>query len=243
MNNISMKKLAVGTVSISALLVGCVNLANAHSPGNEGYLTDMRGNVVKNSYNECWRTGYWTPAMANVECDSDLVKKEAPRIAAPAPTPVPAPVVAAVPPPPPSPVAVMAPVLKMSTFNADAFFDYNKATLKPEGKNELDKLAEGLKDAKFDTITVIGHTDRIGSKAYNMKLSTRRAEAVKSYLVNVKGIEASKVSAIGKGKSNPMTKTCECKGKKVTRKLIACLQPDRRVDVEVSVTKEVSGAR
>ena len=82
-----------------------------------------------------------------------------------------------------------------------------------------------------------GHTDRIGSHAYNLKLSARRAQAVSSYLVESAGIATGKISATGVDGANPVTKPGDCVGSKPTVKLIACLQPDRRVDVEVAGTK------
>ena len=109
--------------------------------------------------------------------------------------------------------------------------------IRPEGKEALDKFARELSGTQFDVIAVEGFTDRIGSLAYNDKLSSRRAEAVKAYLVASGGIDATKITAVGKGESNPVTKPDECKGNKASAKLIACLQPDRRVDVEVSGTR------
>ena len=160
------------------------------------------------------------------------VQAPAPREAAPEP-------VAAV--PAPEPVAVMpppAPALPTKvTFSADSLFDFDKAAVKPEGRQALDKFAADLKGASFDAITVTGHTDRIGSHDYNTKLSTRRAEAVKSYLAESAGIPADKIAARGVDGSDPVTKPGDCKGNKATRALIACLQPDRRVEVEVSGTK------
>jgi len=144
-------------------------------------------------------------------------------------------------PPPPPPVVKPAPAPKRFTLSADALFNFDQAIVKPEGRRQLDKLAADLKGAKFDVIkiamvTVTGHTDRIGSAAYNMRLSMRRAEAVKAYLVEL-GIPAAKIVATGKGEAHPVTKPGECKGKKATKALIACLQPDRRVEVEVSGTR------
>lgn len=107
----------------------------------------------------------------------------------------------------------------------------------PEGKQHLDKFAADLQDTQFDVITVTGHTDRIGSHDYNMALSTRRAEAVKNYLMESAGIPAGKIAARGTDGSDPVTKPGDCVGTKATRELIACLQPDRRVEVEVSGTK------
>ncbi len=152
----------------------------------------------------------------------------------PSPPPVAPPPVVVAPPPPPAPVVQLP--LKV-IFSADSLFDFDKATVKPAGKQALDKFAVDLRGTTFEVISVVGHTDRIGSRAYNMSLSSRRAEAVKSYLVQPAGLPAGKISARGVGESEPATKTIECKGQKATRQLIACLQPDRRVDIEVSGTK------
>jgi len=121
--------------------------------------------------------------------------------------------------------------------SADSLFDFDKSTVKPAGKKALDKFAADLRGANFDVITVTGYTDRIGSHAYNMKLSTRRAEVVKAYLVESAGIPAGKITTKGVDGANPVTKPGECKGKKATKKLITCLGPDRRVEVEVVATR------
>ena len=109
--------------------------------------------------------------------------------------------------------------------------------MRPEAKLELNKFTADLKGTKYDVIIVTGHTDRIGSHAFNMKLSMRRAEMIKNYMVESAGIPASKISARGMNGSEPVTKPGTCKGNKPTKKLIACLQPDRRVEVEVYYTK------
>ena len=145
----------------------------------------------------------------------------------PAPTAQPAP--APVPRPPVQPTKV--------SFSADALFDFDKAAIKPDGKRALDKFASNLNGTRYDVINVTGHTDRIGSKAYNAVLSTRRAEAVKNYLVDPAGIPAAKITFKGMDESQPVTKPGDCKGEKPSKALIACLQPDRRVDVEVTATK------
>ena len=133
------------------------------------------------------------------------------------------------PPPPPAP-----PVPVKVTLAADSLFDFDNASVKPAGRLELDKLAADLRGVDFDVINVTGHTDRIGSHAYNQKLSTRRAEAVGIYLVESGGIPAQKISAKGVNGSDPVTKPGDCVGTKATKALITCLQPDRRVDVEVA---------
>ncbi len=156
-----------------------------------------------------------------------------------APTPVappapPPPLVAAAPPAP----VVAAPVARRRvSFAADSLFTFDQSAVRPEGRAALDKFAQELKGTEFDVMTVEGHTDRLGSTAYNQRLSTQRAEAVKAYLVSSGGLAAAKVSAVGKGESAPVTKAEECKGKQQSPKLIACLQPDRRVVVEVTGTR------
>lgn len=169
------------------------------------------------------------------------------RFGAKSPSPVPRAmqepvVIAAAPAPAPAPVAPIAaapqPVLKKKvTFSADSLFDFDQATVKSAGKQDLDKFAADIKGTDYETIEVAGHTDRLGRVAYNQKLSTRRAEAVKTYLINSAGIPAAKINAIGKEASQPVTKAGECRGGKATKKLITCLQPDRRVEVEVSGLK------
>ncbi len=153
---------------------------------------------------------------------------------------VPAPVIET-PKPVPVPVPVPRPVRKKTIFNADtsadSLFDFGKATVKPGGRAALDQFSSELIGAKFEVITVTGHTDRIGSQAYNEKLSARRAEVVKEYLIVSAGIPADKISARGVAGAEPITKPGECKGKKATRALITCLAPDRRVEVDVEATR------
>jgi OOP family OmpA-OmpF porin len=140
-----------------------------------------------------------------------------------------APVYVAPPPNPPAPVKV--------SFSADSLFDFNQAEIKPGGKLAIDDFTARLQGARFDHITVTGHTDRIGSHADNMILSTRRAETVKAYLISSAGIPADKIVAVGVDGDDPVTKPEDCPGSKKTKALIACLQPDRRVDLEVTGTR------
>lgn len=169
-------------------------------------------------------------------------KKPAPITYAPPPAPIvvaPEPIVVAAvqPPPPPPPPRVPAKV----TFSADSLFDFNQARIKPAGQQELDKFAADVKNVQFDVINVTGHSDRIGSHAYNIKLSTQRAEAVRDYLVQSAGISAEKIVTTGVNGADPVTKPDDCVGPKAgknpSKALIACLQPDRRVEVEVIGTK------
>jgi len=191
-----------------------------------------KGDVDHLSIGLVYRFGGKTPAP--------IAYVPPPEPAAKAPEPI---VVAAVqpppplPPPPPPPPRVPAKV----TFSADSLFDFNQARIKPAGQQELDKFAADAKDIQFDVINVTGHSDRIGSHAYNMKLSTQRAEAVRDYLVKSAGIPAEKIVTKGVNGADPVTKPGDCVdakvGKKPSKALIACLQPDRRVEFEVVGTK------
>jgi OOP family OmpA-OmpF porin len=172
--------------------------------------------VWMNGTNElCWRDAFWTPATANAKCDGALVAQA----------------------PAPAPVAPAAPVITSQkiTYQADALFDFDKATLKPLGKQKLDDLASKIQGMNLEVVVATGYTDRIGSDAYNNRLSLRRAQAVKAYLVS-KGIDSSRVYTEGKGKKNPVTTGCNQKNRKA---LISCLAPDRRVEVEVVGTQQV----
>jgi outer membrane protein OmpA-like peptidoglycan-associated protein/opacity protein-like surface antigen len=150
----------------------------------------------------------------------------------PAPPPPPPPVAAPAPPPPP---VVLAP--RRLTLSSDTSFGFGSAVVRPEGTRALDQFAKDLQGTTYNRIHVVGYTDRIGSDVYNQRLSEQRADAVKAYLVQNDGIDASKVIAEGKGKANPVTKPGEC-GEKRTSATIACLQPDRRVELEVSATAQ-----
>jgi len=176
------------------------------------------GKPVMNGTNElCWRDSNWTPATAYPGCDGAAMPPPPPPpapVAAPAPAPKPA----APPPPPPAATKV--------TYAADAFFDFDKYVLKPEGKAKLDDLTGKIKDINLEVIIAVGHTDSIGTEEYNQKLSVRRSEAVKAYLVS-KGIEKNRVYTEGKGEKQPIAdnKTAEGRAK------------NRRVEIEVVGTR------
>lgn len=172
--------------------------------------------VWKNGTNElCWRNGFWTPATAAPGCDGAIVP--AAPVAAPAPA-------AAAPARPAAPVAP--PAATKVTYAADAFFDFDKSVLKPEGKAKLDDLVGKIKDINLEVIIAVGHTDAVGSDSYNQKLSVRRSEAVKAYLVS-KGVEQNRVYTEGKGEKQPVAdnKTGEGRAK------------NRRVEIEVVGTR------
>ncbi len=181
--------------------------------------------VWKNGTNElCWRDANWTPATAAPGCDGAIVPKAAPA-AAPAPAPAPA----AAPAAPAAKAAVPAPAPAAAakvTYAADAFFDFDKAVLKAEGKAKLDDLVGKVGGINLEVIIAVGHTDATGADGYNQKLSVKRSEAVKAYLVS-KGIEKNRVYTEGKGEAQPVAdnKTKEGRAK------------NRRVEIEVVGTR------
>jgi OOP family OmpA-OmpF porin len=119
------------------------------------------------------------------------------------------------------------------SFNADVMFGFDRASVTPSGKLALDKFSNELNGVEYDHVTIEGHTDRIGTQAYNEKLSLQRADAVKTYLVSRGVIPANKITTAGKGSSQPLTDVGACKGIHTSAAVIACLEPDRRVDLDV----------
>jgi OOP family OmpA-OmpF porin len=211
-------------VALAAFACATSGVASAQS--KQGYWTEPAGGdaVWKSGTGLCWRAGYWTPAMAIVECDPDLVPKAAPP---PAPIPV-------APPPKPAPAPATpaeAPKPKVLRVASTELFDFNKATLNDRAKTLLDNevVAKLGGFATIQYINVNGHTDRIGSPQYNQKLSEKRADAVKVYLVS-KGVDGSKIETYGFGKTMPVK---SCPDQKDRKALHACLEPNRRVEVEV----------
>ena len=174
--------------------------------------------VWKNGTNElCWRDATWTPATAAAGCDGAIVAPKAAPAAAPAPAPK-----AAAPAPAPAPAAAT-----KVTYAADAFFDFDKSALKAEGKAKLDDLVGKVKGISLEVIIAVGHTDSVGTDAYNQKLSVRRAEAVKAYLVS-KGIEKNRVYTEGKGEKQPVADNKTSQGR----------AKNRRVEIEVVGTRK-----
>jgi len=191
------------------------------------YVQDARGIITRNPFGLCWRTGYWTPADAVPGCDLPICvepeKLENGKCVAPPPPPPPA---APAPAPAPMPAPAPAPTSEKVSFAADAFFDFDKAVLKPEGKAKLDDLTSKLGAINLEVIIAVGHTDSVGTDAYNEKLAIRRAEAVKAYLLS-KGVDANRVYTEGKGEKQPVAdnKTAEGRAK------------NRRVEIEVVGTR------
>jgi len=220
-----MKKIAKQSlmVAIAAAMGFGAAVAQAQTAADRVYVIDQRNEVAKSGTGLCWRTGFWTPAAAandpaGCACDKDILPKEKcePKAAAAA--------------------AGKKPASSKVTLAADALFDFDKAVLRPEGKKALDDLVAKANALNLEVIIAVGHTDRLGSDTYNQKLSEKRAAAVKTYLVG-KGIEANKVYTEGKGEKQPKTGTT-CKGEKKSKALIDCLQPDRRVDIEIIGTQK-----
>ncbi|MBE0618978.1 MAG: OmpA family protein [Burkholderiales bacterium] len=226
----SFNKKQIGLAAACALALGILSgaaQAQNQNPDGKSFLDDSRGNVVKSDFGLCWHTGFGPPPAPSAECDPNYVAYVAPPVAAPAPAAPPMKVAALTPPPAPIPVA------EKLTLDADALFDFDKATLRPAGRDALDTFVGKLKDISPETIMAIGHTDRIGSTGYNQRLSEQRVASVKAYMVS-KGVEPARIYSEGKGETQPVTKAEDCAK---STKLIACLQPDRRVDIEVIGTK------
>lgn len=232
-------------VLVAAMTFGSGVFA-ADNADKAGYLVDSSKDVVRSGFGLCWKTGSWSPADAISECDGDLASpppaaalSEPESAPEPTPEPAPAPAPAAAvepeaapapaPAPEPAPAAAAvvepapaAPSSEKVSYSADAFFDFDKSVLKPEGKAKLDDLVSKLQGTDIEVIVATGHTDWTGTDAYNMKLSMRRAKAVKAFLVS-KGIPESRVFTEGKGERQPVA----------TNKTREGRAQNRRVEVEV----------
>ena len=201
----SLGKLTLGFAATFALAAGS---AFANVTPN---LQDSSGAAVKDGSGAC----VVTSGQVLPECAGP----KPPPPAAPArPAPAPAP---AAPAPAPAARPAPAPVRQTAVIQADALFDFDKSVLRPDGKKNIDDALAKLRGVDLEMVIATGHTDAIGSDAYNQRLSERRAAAVKDYLVS-KGIPASKITTIGKGKSQPVATNKTAEGR----------QKNRRVDIE-----------
>lgn len=158
------------------------------------------GDVWMNGTNElCWRNNFWTPATGIPGCDGVPVAQS----------------------------QVVAPTATKVVLNADTFFDFDKATLKPEGRQVLDQVAAQVETLNLETLIAVGHTDSIGTEQYNQRLSERRANSVKEYLVG-KGIPADRIYTEGKGESSPIASNATREGR----------AKNRRVEIEIVGTRK-----
>ena len=201
-----------------AMLFAAVALSTAAGAQSIDNWRSANGETWKNSTGLCYRDSNWTPATAAPDCDGAIKPAPAPvPVAAPAPAPKAAPAPA----PAPAPAAA-----SKVTYAADTFFDFDKSVLKPEGKAKLDDLVSKIKSINLEVIIAVGHTDSVGTDAYNQKLSVRRSEAVKAYLVS-KGIEKNRVYTEGKGEKQPVADNKTAQGR----------AKNRRVELEVVGTR------
>ena len=217
-----MKRTQILAIALSTLAFA--NLSNAGVVNN---WLSASGEVWKNASGECWRNASWTPATAAPGCDGAIV--EEPKMApAPASVAPPAPQVESAPPAtqaaPPAPAPAPAPVSVSSkvTYAADTFFDFNKSVIKPEAKAKLDDLVDKIKAINLEVIIAVGHTDAVGSDVYNQKLSMRRSNAVKAYLIS-KGVDKTRIYTEGKGEKQPVADNGTKEGR----------AKNRRVEIEV----------
>lgn len=227
MTHSNFKQLSL-TLACALALGSATQAARAQSGSEAGYLTSPGPSVTRSAFDLCWRAGTHPDAASINECNPKIVAAPVLKVVEVEPKavePTPAPVVVAVAPPIPPP-----PVIERVTLDADALFDFNRSTLRPAGRTALDAFAVQMKELSPETIMAVGHADRIGSRTYNQHLSESRVQAVKAYLVSI-GVAADRVHTEGKGENQPVTKTGECNG--ASARVIACLQPDRRVELEV----------
>lgn len=222
-------------IALAAMAIGTSAFAQ-----QSGYVTQPSGGHVMNPYGLCWHSGFYTDAQAVSPCDKATSAEPAPApqavapavVAQPTPEPVVAPVAAQE---TPAPILVAAPAqpsYEKVTLSADVLFDFGKSTLKDAGKAKLDELADRLSGATLDEIKIVGHADRIGNPQANKRLSEARAETVREYLQTRTSARTYEIA--GKGSTQPVS---NCKGlgadQGSNRRLVQCLQADRRVDIEL----------
>jgi len=185
-----------------ALATAAVSASGAVSAQTIDNWQNPFGDVWKNGTRElCWRDNFWTPATGIPGCDGvPVAQAEAP---------------------------VVAPTATKVVLNADTFFDFDKSTIKPEGRQILDQVASQVNTLNLETLIATGHTDSIGTEQYNQGLSERRANSVKSYLID-KGVPADRIYAEGKGETQPVA----------TNKTREGRAQNRRVEIEIVGTRK-----
>lgn len=217
---LTVKQLSLA-ISCALALGFTADAARAQATSDLGYVTGNGGGVTRSGYGLCWRAGSRPDALSMRECEPQVVAPPIAMVVEPEPK------VAEPAPPPAAPPRV----IERLTLDADALFDFNRSALRPAGRAALDDFAGRMKGIDPEMINAVGHTDRFGSDAYNQHLSELRVDAVKTYLVSI-GIASNRVHTEGKGETEPVTQAGQCNGA-ASAAVIACLQPDRRVEVEV----------
>lgn len=216
------KQLKLSALFVALVASGTAMASEAHT--KHGYTVSSQSQeVVRNNYGECWKSTYFDKeTQGRIECGDAVAVEQAPEYAE-----------------------------ETVSLSAKTLFGFDKDILRPEAKESLNALAQRLSNSNVESVRVEGHTDFMGSEQYNQALSERRANVVANYLVN-QGVASNKISAVGLGESQAqMTGTCEAEvanlGKKVSKAkrraaLIACIEPDRRVDVKIRsiITKQVA---
>ena len=216
------KQLKLSALFVALVASGTAMASEAHT--KHGYVVSSQSQeVVRNNYGECWKSTYFDKeTQGRIECGDAVAVEQAPEYAE-----------------------------ETVSLSAKTLFGFDKDILRPEAKESLNALAQRLSNSNVESVRVEGHTDFMGSEQYNQALSERRANVVANYLVN-QGVASNKISAVSLGESQAqMTRTGEAEvanlGKKVSKAkrraaLIACIEPDRRVDVKIRsiITKQVA---
>jgi OmpA-OmpF porin, OOP family len=229
----NMKKLiplmSLGMVVVLSSCVGMSEQGNKASSDKPIYWVGSDGKYVRDSYGSCVRTIEWKKETALAECEPGMAKKPA-VVAAPAPAPAPAPAAVAKAMPKSEPVV---PAIQKVTLKEDALFDIGKADLRDKGKGELNALAVKFKDKNFNVekISVTGHASSTGAAAFNQSLSERRAEAVKSYLIQ-QGVDANLISTQGMGSRQPIASNNTAAGR----------AQNRRVELEIKAQQTTTSS-
>lgn len=207
------------------LLAATVSLASAAGAQTVDNWTNGDGSLPwRNGTNElCWRNSNWTPATAHPDCDGAIKPPPPPAPVAQAPAPAPAPA----PEPAPAPLPPAPAPIQSVSLQAETLFDFDKAVIKPAGKAALDGVVAELSKVNVETVIAVGHTDAIGTDAYNQSLSLRRVEAVKAYLVS-KGVPSGQIKTEGRGESQPVASNQTREGR----------AQNRRVEIEVVGTQK-----
>lgn len=203
-----MRKPLLTAIIAAGAIVGLSPIAQAmddYRPCVYVYASD--GSHVRDSSGDCVRTGAWDPQYAVEECDPDLFKKPEPKMEAPK----------------------TEPYVETISLGADAYFDFDKATLKPAGKARLDELAANIHNVELRSILIVGHTDSIGTDAYNQGLSERRAATVRRYLVD-KGVPGSIIETRGMGESQPIASNKTREGRAKNRRVEVTVKGRRQVE-------------